>query len=163
MPAYALRTSSHLPLAPEHVFDFFGDARNLNHITPPWLRFTILQDQHVDMRPGTRIDYRLRLHGVPFSWQTEITMWDPPYQFVDEQRRGPYHWWIHSHTFTPVPDGTEMRDEVRYCPRGGAVPHALFVRRELRRIFQFRHQALHGALGLPAPRRRPKVEIGPAW
>lgn len=163
MPAYALKTAMTLPLDAGQVFAFFGDARNLERITPPWLRFQIVQPQWVDLRPGSRIDYRLRLRGVPFSWQTEITQWDPPYQFVDEQRRGPYHWWIHTHTFTPVDGGTEVEDDVRYCPRGGAVPHLLFVRRELRRIFQYRHRALHQALGLPAPARRVRVEIERAW
>jgi ligand-binding SRPBCC domain-containing protein len=165
MPVYALNTSTKVPLDAPRLFAFFGDARNLDRLTPPWLHFRI-RDETTDslmMRPGTRIDYRLRLYGVPISWQTEITVWDPSQQFVDEQRRGPYHWWIHTHTFTPIDGGTEMEDEVRYCPRGGALPHLLFVRRQLRRIFQFRHRALYAALGLPAPRDRVPVRIVRAW
>jgi ligand-binding SRPBCC domain-containing protein len=163
MPVYALDTVTRLPIDPGPVFAFFGDARNLNRITPPWLRFKIHGDGPFAVRPGTCIDYSLRLHGMPFAWRTEITVWDPPHQFVDEQRQGPYHWWIHTHTFTPVDGGTEMADEVRYCPRGGALPHWLFVRRELRRIFTYRHRALHDALSLPPPTDSARVRIGRAW
>lgn len=164
MPVYSLRTVTRLPLDPARVFAFFSDPHHLDRITPPWLRFALLVgDTPIAMHPGAMLDFRLRLHGIPFGWRSEITVWDPPQQFVDEQRNGPYHWWIHTHTFTPADGGTEMEDDVRYCPRGGAVPHALFVKRDLRRIFQYRHRALHEALGLPAPRERAAVQIGRAW
>lgn len=162
MPAYVLRTSTIVPLDIQRVFAFFGDARNLDRITPPWLHFAISADEPRHLRPGSTIRYRLRLHGIPFHWLTEITEWNPPHRFVDEQRRGPYHWWVHTHTFTPVEQGTAVEDEVRYSPRGGAVVHALFVRRDLRRIFRYRQQALRDALGLPPADGHARVTIARA-
>ena len=70
--------------------------------------------------------------------------------FVDRQLKGPYRLWHHTHTFEPDGDHTLMRDVVRYAlPLGplGALAHRLFVRRDLERIFDFRHAAVARMLG----------------
>lgn len=156
---YLLTTATWLPLPVERVFAFFADAGNLDRITPRWLHFRIETPPPISMAPGAVIDYRLRLHGIPLRWRTEITQWNPPSGFVDEQRRGPYRWWIHTHAFEPREDGTEMTDEVDYEPRGGALVHALLVAPDLTRIFRYRHRALREALGVGPPERDPEVSI----
>jgi ligand-binding SRPBCC domain-containing protein len=81
-------------------------------------------------------------------WQSEITVWDPPYRFVDEQRRGPYRHWIHEHTFeADGPDRTIVRDRVRYSVPGGTVIHKLFVQADLERVFDYRAQKLDEIFG----------------
>jgi ligand-binding SRPBCC domain-containing protein len=94
------------------------------------------------MRPGTLIDYRITVRGLPIRWRTEIAAWEPPRQFVDLPRRGPYTLWHHTHTFGERDGGTFCLDQVRYRPRGGALVHWLFVRRDVERIFQYRQQRL---------------------
>ena len=126
----------------EEVFDFFAAAENLERITPPWLRFRALTPTPVEMRVGARIDYRIRLHGIPVLWQTEITAWEPPYRFVDEQKRGPYRLWVHEHVFTREGDGTRVEDNVTYAVPGGAIVRRLFVQPELDRIFGYRRGVL---------------------
>ncbi len=60
--------------------------------------------------------------------------------------RGPYRHWHHEHLFTPAGGGgTLMRDRVDYdLPLGplGGIAHALFVRRDLERIFDHRRLAV---------------------
>lgn len=136
-----------LPRPIEPVFEFFADAGNLEAITPPWLRFRIVTPLPIEMRAGAIIAYRLRLHGVPFGWRTEISEWSAPSRFVDRQLRGPYHVWIHEHTFEPCNGGTEVRDTVTYVARGGRLVDALFVRRDLRAIFRFRQERIRSLLG----------------
>ncbi len=131
-----------LPRPIGEVFSFFADAGNLEVITPPWLRFEILTPRPIVMRAGALIDYRLRLHGVPLRWRSEITVWDPPRRFVDEQRRGPYRRWIHEHTFAERDGGCEVRDLVRYRVPFGAAADRLFVRRDVGRIFEYRARRL---------------------
>lgn len=131
-----------LPAPREQVFAFFADARNLETITPGWLNFEILTPGPIEMRAGALIDYRLRVHRVPLRWQTEITAWEPQHRFVDEQRRGPYRRWRHTHTFSDLDGGTLCRDEVEYAVPGGRLANWLFVRRDIEQIFAFRTQAL---------------------
>lgn len=129
------------------VFPFFADPGNLNELTPPWLRFEIRTRLPVDMRRGTRIDYQLRVRGVRIRWQSEITAWEPPHRFVDEQRRGPYRAWTHEHTFASRGGGTLVRDHVEYAVPGGWVADRVFVRRDLGRIFAYRAGALGARFG----------------
>jgi ligand-binding SRPBCC domain-containing protein len=124
------------------VFSFFADARNLEIITPPWLKFEVLTPAPVVLRVGALIDYRIRIHGLPVRWRTEISEWNPPHQFVDVQLRGPYKYWRHMHTFEERDGGTLCLDQVSYRPLGGGFMNRLFVRRDLERIFQYRQQRL---------------------
>ncbi len=96
----------------------------------------------IEMKVGALIDYRLRLRGLPIRWQSEISDWDPPHRFVDEQRRGPYQLWHHTHEFAEVDGGTAVRDIVRYRVPGGVLADVLFVRRDLRKIFGYRQEKL---------------------
>ncbi len=147
---HTLRREQRLPGPPGEVFEFFGDARNLEAITPPLLRFRMLTPDPIEMRAGTLLRYRLRVHGVPVSWLTQIREWDPPHRFVDEQLEGPYALWHHTHTFEPsAGGGTLMRDEVRYAlPLGplGELAHRLLVRRDLERIFDHRAERVPALL-----------------
>jgi hypothetical protein len=130
-----------LPHPPERLWPFFCDAHNLEEITPPFLGFRVLRVSTPEMRAGTRIDYRLRLNGVPFHWQTLIERWDPPRRFVDLQARGPYALWHHTHDFVPMGAGTLMRDTVRYrLPAGwlGRVAGGWKVGADVERIFEYR-------------------------
>lgn len=145
---YVLERSLTIERPVDEVFAFFAEARNLEAITPTWLGFRVLTGS-VAMREGALIDYGLRLHQLPLRWRTRIAVWDPPRRFVDVQVRGPYSLWEHTHSFVPLGDGVEVRDRVRYAlPLGplGRVAHALFVRRDLERIFAFRAAAVARAL-----------------
>lgn len=131
-----------LPRPRAQVFEFFSDAGNLERITPDWLSFSILTPQPIPMRKGAMIDYRLRIRGIPVRWTTEITAWEPPVRFVDEQRRGPYRVWIHEHTFEERDGGTLARDRVQYSAPGGWLVERLVVRSDVERIFRFRQERL---------------------
>lgn len=140
--AQLLRRETVVPRGPDEVFAFFSDAGNLDLLTPPWLGFRILTPTPIEMHAGTLIDYRLRVRGIPIRWRTEITAWEPPSRFVDVQVRGPYRWWHHEHRFEACEGGTRVIDEVEYLAPLHWLSEPLLVRRDVRRIFDYRSQQL---------------------
>ena len=124
------------------VFEFFSNAANLQILTPDWLSFEIVTPMPVELNVGALIDYRLKVRGLPLNWQSEITEWNPPYHFVDEQKRGPYRQWHHTHEFREQDGGTLVVDTIEYAVPGGHVIHTLFVKRDVERIFKYRQEKL---------------------
>jgi ligand-binding SRPBCC domain-containing protein len=127
------------------VFAFFADAANLQVLTPSFVDFRIVTPAPIEMRRGARIEYRLRIHGIPVRWESEITVWDPPVRFVDEQLRGPYRSWVHEHRFAEEATGTRITDHVRYAVPGGPLEglvHRWLVRPDVERIFAYRSAVL---------------------
>lgn len=126
----------------DQMFEFFGDAANLNAITPPWINFRTITPEPIDMRAGALIDYKLRIRGFPMRWRTRIAVWEPPVRFVDEQLRGPYRLWVHEHSFEPCDRGTLMRDRIRYAVPFDWLVHRWLVQPEIERIFAYRTEML---------------------
>lgn len=150
---FECRTVIDRPLS--DVFPFFADARNLERITPPWLRFEVLTPAPIPMDAGTLIDYRLRWHGLPLRWRTEIAAWAPPHFFIDRQLRGPYRLWVHEHHFSDSDGRTLMLDRVRYAVFGGRLIRNLIVGRDVEAIFAFRQQRIQAIFGSAAASSAP--------
>ena len=134
-----------LPSPVSEVFPFFADAKNLERITPPWLRFRITYQSHPRIEKGCIFKYRLKVHGFPIYWTTEIIEWDENRSFVDFQMKGPYRLWHHTHTFVEKNGGTEMTDVVRYrLPFGklGDLVAGSFVEKDVAEIFDYRFQVI---------------------
>lgn len=146
---YVLRSKTTVESNLSDTFAFFADAENLNLITPTWLKFTIVSDTPIKMSSGTQIEYRLKIHGFPVKWRSEISLWDPPHRFVDTQVKGPYLMWSHMHTLDISPDGhTIVNDYVKYKAPFGRLTNRLFVTRDLLKIFTYRNDATQKALRL---------------
>jgi len=144
MRTYLLEREQWLPKPIDELFAFFSRPENLQQITPPWLDFRMVETPK-ELKPGSLIRYRLRWHGVPVRWTTEITEWDPPHGFVDRELKGPYALWNHEHLFTEKDGGTTMRDRVAYAlplAWAGRIAHWALVRRDVESIFDFREEMM---------------------
>ena len=143
---HTLIQEQHLPLTLETAWAFFSDPRNLCHITPAWLNFTITCPPPDRMYSGQIVTYTVQpFPGVRTGWVTEITHVHEPHFFVDEQRLGPYSFWHHQHLFRSQEQGVLMQDIVNYAlPLGplGDIVHALVVKRRLQAIFAYRRHIL---------------------
>lgn len=127
------------------VFDFFSKAENLNLLTPAELEFKILTPLPIKMKAGALIDYKIKLNGIPFKWKTEISEWKQNEYFIDQQLKGPYRIWHHTHTFKVVPEGTEMTDTVNYLSPGWFLEpliQSLFIKKKVEGIFDYRNSKL---------------------
>ena len=149
MGLYTLRRELWVPYPLSTVFDFFSRAENLEQITPPWMRFRILTPLPIVMKPGATVAYSLRVRGIPLRWLTEIERWNPPFEFIDVQARGPYRIWRHTHRFSERNGGTLIEDTVAYAlPFGllGRLLHRLQVARDLAQIFDYRARQVQALL-----------------
>jgi uncharacterized protein (TIGR01777 family) len=125
----------------KEVFDFFSEAKNLELLTPPYLKFKIIRLSTAQIEKDTRLDYRLQLHGIRFNWQSLITDWQPGIRFSDKQTKGPYAFWEHTHEFSERDGGTVIRDCAVYEVPLGALGDILlhpFIRKDLEKIFAYR-------------------------
>ncbi len=141
MSPYTLERKLYVPHSLTKVFEFFSRAENLEKITPPWMHFRIRTPLPIEMKQGTNIAYSIRVRGIPLRWLTVIEEWNPPYEFVDVQKKGPYKLWHHTHRFAEIDGGTEIVDTVRYeLPFGplGRLVHKLQVSGDVTQIFEYR-------------------------
>lgn len=152
MSAHSLRVTQKIPVSPAKAWDFFSNPANLQTITPGNMGFSIISEHHGGtMYAGQLIEYKVRpVLNIPLYWMTEITHVKDNTYFVDEQRFGPYKLWHHQHHFREIPGGVEMTDIVHYkIPLGflGKIANSLFVRKKLRRIFDYRYTKVEELFG----------------
>lgn len=135
----------YLPFSIEKVFNFFAEAKNLEEITPKILQFKVKSISTDKIQQDTLIQYDLKIHGVPAKWLTKIENWNPPYEFVDTQLKGPYTRWHHTHKFEKMGEGTLMSDFVSYqIPMGflGRLVVGSLVQGDIETIFNYRRQVI---------------------
>lgn len=147
MSIYRLEHTQLIPAPLAEVWEFFSKPDNLAVITPPYMNFRTTSPPHDgDIYAGQVITYKVSpLLGIPLSWMTEITHVQALKMFVDEQRHGPYALWHHQHLFEEKGNEVLMQDIVHYkLPLGwmGNLANALFVKRQLDEIFNFRKDAV---------------------
>jgi ligand-binding SRPBCC domain-containing protein len=151
---YTLQREQTIPASIEDVWDYFATPRNLNEMTPPDMAFEFLHGGDEPMYAGQIIAYKVAiLPGARVRWLTQITHVNQSYSFIDEQRAGPYQLWIHEHRFDPLPNGVHMIDHVTYAlPFGplGDLVHALYVRKRLDYIFDYRREKVKSLFSKPA-------------
>jgi ligand-binding SRPBCC domain-containing protein len=165
MHTYILERTQVIEKSRGETFAFFSDAFNLERLTPSFLNFRILNEPPVEMAEGTLLEYRLGLFGIRFYWKTLIEKWSPEESFVDVQLKGPYALWRHTHTFEELsPTSTLVRDRVEYqipYKLFGRLAHILFVKRTLKRIFDYRAQIITQLLAPAGQSLEYDAEAGP--
>ncbi len=165
MALYSLKSVQKIPASLADVWDVFSNPANLHRITPEAMKFRTISPYEGDkLFAGQVIEYRLQpLFGIPVFWKTIITELDEGKYFVDEQRKGPYHYWRHEHHFTEIDGGVEMKDIVRYRNPFwviGDIANRLLVRRKLRQIFEYRFHKVEEIFGPWPGGQTAVIELG---
>ena len=146
---YQFKEKQFINLRIEEVFQYFSNPANLQKITPKYLDFKIKTKPPFNMKRGQRFKYQLRVRGIPINWTSLISSYDPPHSFIDQQIKGPYSSWEHTHTFKEENGGTMIIDEVKYSlPFGliGKIINSLWVKRDLVAIFKYRREMIKKTL-----------------
>ena len=97
---HQIKTEQWVPQSINKTFSFFKEAKNLEILTPEFLKFKILDQSTPEIQDGTIFTYRLSIHGIPVKWKSKITNWNPVSKFSDIQLKGPYSYWYHTHKST---------------------------------------------------------------
>jgi len=103
-----------VPKSLDETFSFFNTPRNLSKIMPPFMNFTLITPEPIVMKEGAIFDYHIKVFSIPMRWQSYILHYDPPYQFIDIQLKGPHDYWHHQHSFSEKNGGTLIKDRVHY-------------------------------------------------
>jgi len=149
---FTLKSEVTLPMSISTAWDFFSSPHNLSKVTPPEMNFLITSGPPKKAYAGQIISYKVNvLKYFRLNWVTEITQVEFEQYFIDEQRFGPYKMWHHEHLFEPVDaNNCKMTDIVSYkLPYGllGKLGHKLFVKKQLRTIFEYRTQQIKSLTG----------------
>jgi ligand-binding SRPBCC domain-containing protein len=148
---YSMEVRQLLDIPMAKAWEFFSSPENLAKITPEHMGFQITSGTPEKMYTGQIISYKVSpFPGFKTNWVTEITHVSDGKFFVDEQRFGPYQMWHHEHHFQAINNGVMMTDRVSYkLPFGflGRIAHALFVRKQLKQIFEYREVYLENLFG----------------
>ena len=146
MKLYTFKKEQKISKSIIDVFDFFSKPENLSVITPNKMDFKILTPSPIEMKEGTLIDYTVKIMSFPIRWRTLITKYDPPNMFIDQQLKGPYSMWHHTHLFEKTNDNeTLIKDVILYAvPFSfiGSITHSLYIKRDLENIFDYRSQEI---------------------
>ena len=147
-----LKYEQKIPSSLDRVWDYFSSPMNLKEITPAYMNFLVTSSAFREkMYPGMMITYKVSpLLGIRLDWCTEITQVNHLTYFVDEQREGPYTIWHHQHHFEEIEGGVLMTDIIHYkIPFGvlGNLANRLFIKRQLRSIFEFRIKKVNELFG----------------
>lgn len=140
---HEIRMEQWVPQPLNKTFSFFKEAENLEKLTPKFLNFKVLNQSTQEIQEGTKINYRLSLHGCPLSWQSQITDWIPDHKFSDIQLKGPYNHWHHTHEFEEKNGGTLIKDRIQYkLPFGiaGDLIAGKWIRKDLQLVFSYRYK-----------------------
>lgn len=97
------------------------------------------------MALGDDVTWKAWHFGIPFRMTSEITEYERPARFLDEQTRGPFASWRHEHRFEDRDGGTLIRDVVDYrSPLGpvGSLVDRIRLERYMVGLLQRRNEFL---------------------
>lgn len=137
------------------VFSWHEKPGAFERLTPPWMQVQVT-GRSGGIRDGATVNLRSKLGPKWVNWAVEHRDYVEGAQFRDVQRSGPFASWEHLHRVEPVAvdvEGTDAReavvrdasvltDEITYQLPWGAAGRLFgggFARRELSRLFNYRH------------------------
>lgn len=140
-----------LPVDAEAAFAWHEQPGAIDRLLPPWENMQV-ERRTGGLQTGAEVVLVNRLGPLRLRWLAEHVAYQPPRLFEDVQRSGPFAHWDHQHRFTSESNGdAALEDHVEYAVPGGWLGQAVaggFVRRQLDRMFAYRHETTVADLSL---------------
>jgi len=134
----------------EDAFAWHARPGAIERLSPPWDPLKVISRGGI--LPGAQVVLGMKAGPVPYRWHARHTRYEENRLFEDEQVRGPFAEWTHTHEFEPVGDHQcRLKDTVQFRLPLGAISHPLagrMIRDQLTRIFAFRHRVTAADLAL---------------
>ena len=131
------------------VFAWHMRPGALDRLIPPWEKVTIERREGTPATGGW-VTFRMRRGAAEIRFEVRHTDFEQDRLFRDEQVRGPFTRWIHTHRFEAENGGgCVVEDHVDWELPMGAAGRLLggsSVEEELERLFAFRHRRLRNDL-----------------
>lgn len=123
----------------------------------PSRRFVRIERQTGGLEDGGCVVFSVGVGPLRVRWEARHYGYVRGRQFCDEQVRGPFKTWRHTHRIEPIGTGRSLyEDRVEYAVPGGPLVQrmaAAVLRPVLRRAFAQRHRIVRAAMsGLREPR-----------
>ncbi len=126
----------------DEVFRWHASPGAFARLAPPWQPLEVVE-QHGGIEPGGSVTLCVPAGPAKIRWRLEHRDYVEGRRFCDVQLSGPFRSWIHTHSMEPDgPDACYLEDRIEYELPFGGVGHAAgagYVRRELGRLFAYRH------------------------
>jgi ligand-binding SRPBCC domain-containing protein len=131
------------------VFEFFCQPANLLRVTPPDMHVRLLEAPR-RLELGSRLTIEVRRWGIGQRIESLVTVFEPDVIFADEQVKGPFRRWVHTHRFAACEGGTRVTDEIEFEAPGGMLGLVVTVpsiERDLQKAFAYRIKQLERIFG----------------
>ena len=135
----------------DEAFAWHARPGAIERLSPPWEPLTVVS-RTGGILPGARVVLRMKAGPIPYLWHARHTRLEENRLFEDEQVRGPFAEWVHTHVFEPAGEKQcLLRDAVRFRLPLAGLSHPLavpLINRKLGKIFAFRHRVTAADLAL---------------
>jgi uncharacterized protein len=134
------------------VFIWHARPGAIERLSPPWDPLQVVY-QSGGIEEGAEVVLKMRAGPLKYNWHARHTAYQENHLFADEQTRGPFACWKHTHRFTSAGDGNRclLEDAIDYRPPLAAATLPLIkgvVNQKLDRIFAYRHLVTAADLAL---------------
>ena len=145
--------TSPIEASAQELYAWHSRPGAFTRLSPPWQQVRLLAGS-TGLREGSRVVLELKSGPFRRIWKAEHRNVRPGLGFQDIQLEGPFAQWEHTHEFSPVNDtSSELRDRISYKLPAGTIGNLAgkdFVRRQLERVFAYRHSTTADDLRLLA-------------
>jgi uncharacterized protein (TIGR01777 family) len=148
MSANSFTSSVPLPVSAAEAFAWHERPGALERLIPPWEDIRVVEKSG-GIRDGGRVVLRQQAGPFPLILEARHYGYVEGKEFNDRMVRGPFSRWEHRHAFEDDPErgGCLLTDSIRFDALAGILVNG-FVRRQLERMFAYRHAVTRADLQL---------------
>ena len=147
-----------LPLRPRYLFRWHERPEALLDLIPA-RRWARIENRTGGLRDGGRVTFSIGIGPLRYRWEARHFGYIEGRRFCDEQVRGPFAIWRHTHLVEPIDSSRSLyEDRVEYSVRGGRLVNVLaapLVRPLLRLSFARRHKIVRDSTRYDGPKTMP--------